>query len=128
MLRGSQEQAFGAYGGQRQSARRRLIAATHRDLKGWSRREVPPDLVLPAGAFTITCPPCGRRGDDLLMLVAVLPAALNRELGGSLEVAPEGLERLRWATRGRATVLALHSVMKQARSGQRPRPAPALAC
>src|SRR5207237_4698637 len=93
----------------------RLIAATHRDLKGWSDEgKFRPDLYYRLGVFAIHLPPLRERGNDLALLARFYLRRVSRELGREVrEVAPEALERLRgysWP----GNVRELHSVLKQA--------------
>src|SRR5262249_24583680 len=71
MLRLLQEQAFERIGGnERVRTDVRLIAATHRDLKGWSDQgKFRPDLYYRLNVFTIQLPPLRERADDLPLLV-----------------------------------------------------------
>src|SRR5262249_8359153 len=71
MLRVLQEQSFERVGGT-ETVRTdvRVIAATHRDLKGWAGDgRFRPDLYYRLGVFTIHLPPLRERGDALPALV-----------------------------------------------------------
>src|SRR5205085_587387 len=116
MLRLLQEQSFERVGGN-ETVRTdvRVIAATHRDLTGWSAEgKFRPDLYYRLGVFTIHLPPLRERGDDLPLLVRHYLSRFGRELGREVqEVAPEVLERLRgysWP----GNIRELQSVLKQA--------------
>jgi DNA-binding NtrC family response regulator len=116
ILRLLQDQAFERVGGN-ETIRTdvRLIAATHRDLKGWSAEgKFRPDLYYRLGVFTIPLPPLRERGDDLLLLVQHYVRRFSRELGREVrQVAPEALERLcRYSWPG--NIRELQSVLKQA--------------
>jgi two-component system nitrogen regulation response regulator GlnG len=116
ILRLLQEQVFERVGGN-ETIRTdvRLIAATHRDLTGWSAEgKFRPDLYYRLGVFTIHLPPLRERGDDLPLLVRHYLRRFSRELGRQVqEVAPEALERLcSYAWPG--NVRELQSVLKQA--------------
>ena len=92
----------------------RLIAATHRDLKAWSPREVSPRSLL--SAERVHDPPASlrERGDDLAMLVHHYLRRFDRELGREvLDIAPEALERLRYYA-WPGNIRELQSVLKQA--------------
>src|SRR5213595_3761735 len=87
MLRVLQEQTFERVGGS-ETIRTdvRLIAATHRDLKGWSEEgKFRPDLYYRLGVFTIHLPPLRERGDDLPMLVQHYLRRFSHELGRDLQ-------------------------------------------
>ena len=93
----------------------RLIAATHRDLKGWSTEgKFRPDLFYRLGVFTIHLPPLRERGDDLPLLAQHYLRRFSRELGREVrQVAPEAMARLRgysWP----GNIRELQSVLKQA--------------
>ena len=116
MLRLLQEQAFERVGGN-ETIRTdvRLIAATHRDLKGWSEQgQFRPDLYYRLGVFTIHLPPLRERDEDLPLLVQHYLRRFSRELGREVqEVDPQVLERLRgysWP----GNIRELQSVLKQA--------------
>jgi two-component system nitrogen regulation response regulator GlnG len=116
VLRLVQEQAFERVGGN-ETVRTdvRLIAATHRDLKGWSAEgKFRPDLYYRLGVFAIGLPALRDRGDDLPLLVRHYVRRFSRELGRDVrEIAPEALERLcrhPWP----GNVRELQSVLKQA--------------
>src|SRR5271157_6069821 len=116
VLRLLQEQAFERVGGN-ETIRTdvRLIAATHRDLKGWSAEgKFRPDLHYRLSVFSIHLPPLRERGEDLPMLVQHYLRRFSRELGREVrEIAPEALERLRsysWP----GNIRELQSVLKQA--------------
>src|SRR3954466_6272666 len=116
LLRVLQEQAFERVGGG-ETIRTdvRLIAATHRDLRAWSKEgKYRPDLYYRLGVFTIHLPPLRERGDDLPMLVHHYVRRCNRELGREVRSAtPEALDQLRgypWP----GNIRELQSVLKQA--------------
>ena len=116
ILRLLQEQVFERLGGN-ETVRTdvRLIAATHRDLKGWSAEgKFRPDLYYRLGVFTIHLPALRERGDDLALLVRHYLRRFSRELGREVrEVAPEAMDRLRdysWP----GNIRELQSVLKQA--------------
>ena len=116
VLRLLQEQAFERVGGN-ETIRTdvRLIAATHRDLKGWSTEgRFRPDLFYRLGVFTIHLPPLRERGDDLPLLAQLYLRRFSRELGREVRhVAPEAMARLRgysWP----GNIRELQSVLKQA--------------
>ncbi len=116
VLRLVQEQAFERVGGN-ETVRTdvRLIAATHRDLKGWSATgKFRPDLYYRLGVFTIQLPALRERGDDLPLLVRYYLRRFNRELGREVrQVDPAALERLcqyNWP----GNIRELQSVLKQA--------------
>jgi two-component system nitrogen regulation response regulator GlnG len=116
VLRVLQEQAFERVGGS-ETIRTdvRLIAATHRDLKAWSKEgRFRPDLYYRLGVFTVHLPPLHERGEDLPLLVQYLVRRFSRELGREVrDVAPEALDRLhRYSWPG--NVRELQSVLKQA--------------
>ena len=116
ILRLLQEQTFERVGGNETvTTNVRLIAATHRDLEGWSvEGKFRPDLYYRLGVFTIHLPPLRERGDDLPMLVHHYVRRFNRELGREVrEVACEAMEKLcgySWP----GNVRELQSVLKQA--------------
>src|SRR5437588_8472850 len=116
LLRVLQEQAFERVGGS-ETVRTdvRLIAATHRDLKAWSKEgKFRLDLYYRLGVFAIDLPPLRERGEDLPLLVQFYLRRVSRELGREVrEVAPEALARLHgypWP----GNVRELQSVLKQA--------------
>ena len=116
VLRLLQEQAFERVGGN-ETIRTdvRLIAATHRDLKGWvTEGRFRPDLFYRLGVFTIHLPPLRERGDDLPLLAQHHLRRFSRELGREVrQVAPEAMTRLRgysWP----GNIRELQSVLKQA--------------
>ena len=116
ILRLLQEQAFERVGGN-ETIRTdvRLIAATHRDLKGWSTEgKFRPDLFYRLGVFTIHLPPLRERGDDLPLLAQHYLRRFSRELGREVrQVAPEAMTRLRgysWP----GNIRELQSILKQA--------------
>src|SRR5271165_6075036 len=116
ILRVMQEQTFERVGGN-ETIRTdvRLIAASHRDLKLLSAKEIfRPDLYYRLGVFTIHLPPLRERGDDLPLLVERFLRRYSRELGREVrEIAPETLDRLRsypWP----GNIRELQSVLKQA--------------
>ena len=83
VLRLLQDQVFERLGGN-ETVRTdvRLIAATHRDLKGWSAQgRFRPDLFYRLGVFTIHLPALRERGDDLPLLVRHYRAAVQRRAG-----------------------------------------------
>jgi DNA-binding NtrC family response regulator len=98
LLRVLQEQSFERVGGN-ETVRTdvRLIAATHRDLKGWLEQgRFRADLYYRLSAFTVNLPPLRDRGDDLPMLVRHYLGRLGRELGREVfDVAPAAMDRLR---------------------------------
>jgi two-component system nitrogen regulation response regulator GlnG len=116
MLRLLQEQAFERVGGSELvQTDVRLIAATHRDLQGWSEEgKFRADLYYRLNVFTIHLPPLRERGEDLLPLVQHYLRRFSRELGREVrDIAPEALARLRgypW----RGNIRELQSVLKQA--------------
>jgi two-component system, NtrC family, response regulator AtoC len=116
MLRVLQEQTFERVGGN-ETVRTdvRIIAATNRDLKGWSDEgKFRPDLYYRLSVFTIHLPPLRERGDDLAVLVRHYLRRFGRELGREVnEVSPEVLERLR-AYSWPGNVRELQSALKQA--------------
>ena len=71
VLRLLQEQTFERVGGNEMvQTDVRLIAATHRDLQGWSEEgKFRPDLYYRLNVFAIHLPPLRERGDDLPLLV-----------------------------------------------------------
>jgi DNA-binding NtrC family response regulator len=93
----------------------RLIAATNRDLKGWSDAgKFRPDLYYRLSVFTIHLPALRQRGDDLPMLVQYYLRRFNAELGREVkEVSPESMQRLT-AYSWPGNVRELQSVLKQA--------------
>src|SRR3954453_12071845 len=116
VLRLLQEQAFERVGGN-ETIRTdvRLIAATHRDLKGWATEgRFRPDLYYRLGVFTIHLPPLRERGDDLPVLAQHYLRRFSRELGREVrQLAPEAMTRLRgypWP----GNIRELQSVLKQA--------------
>ena len=116
ILRLIQEQSFERVGGNEPVRTDvRLIAATHRDLKGLSAEGTfRADLYYRLSVFTIHLPPLRERGDDLQMLVKHYVRRCNRELGREVsEIDPEAMERLRsysWP----GNIRELQSVIKQA--------------
>jgi two-component system nitrogen regulation response regulator GlnG len=116
MLRLLQEQTFERVGGNEPVRTDvRLIAATHRDLKGRAAEgKFRPDLYYRLGVFAIHLPPLRQRGDDLPMLVRHYVRRFSRELGREVrDVAPEALAHLRnYAWPG--NLRELQSVLKQA--------------
>jgi two-component system nitrogen regulation response regulator GlnG len=116
MLRLLQEQTFERVGGSETvQTDVRLIAATHRDLKGWSEEgKFRPDLYYRLNVFTIHLPPLRERCEDLPPLVQHYLRRFSRELGREVrEIAPEALARLRgygWP----GNIRELQSVLKQA--------------
>jgi DNA-binding NtrC family response regulator len=116
ILRLLQEQSFERVGGN-ETIRTdvRLIAATHRDLKGWSTEgKFRPDLYYRLGVFTIHLPPLRERGDDLSLLAQHYLRRFSRELGREVrQVAPEAMTRLlsySWP----GNIRELQSILKQA--------------
>jgi two-component system nitrogen regulation response regulator GlnG len=98
LLRVLQDQKFERVGGNEMiQTDVRLIAATNRDLKGWSAEgKFRPDLFYRLSVFTIVLPPLRERGDDLAMLIQQYLRRFNRELGREVrEVAPEAMQRFR---------------------------------
>jgi DNA-binding NtrC family response regulator len=116
VLRLLQEQAFERVGGN-ETIRTdvRLIAATHRDLKGWAAEgRFRPDLFYRLGVFTIHLPPLRERGDDLPLLAQHYLRRFSRELGREVrQVTPEAMTRLRGYT-WPGNIRELQSVLKQA--------------
>jgi two-component system nitrogen regulation response regulator GlnG len=116
VLRLLQEQTFERVGGNEMvQTDVRLIAATHRDLKGWSEEgKFRPDLYYRLNVFAIHLPPLRERGDDLPLLLGHYLRRFSRELGREVrEAAPAVLERLRrYAWPG--NLRELQSVLKQA--------------
>ncbi|WP_165245410.1 sigma-54-dependent transcriptional regulator [Paludisphaera soli] len=116
ILRLLQEQAFERVGGDETiHTDVRLIAATHRDLKAWSREgRFRADLYYRLSVFSLALPPLRDRGDDLRILVRHFLRRLSAEMGREVrEVAPETLDRLRrhpWP----GNVRELQSTLKQA--------------
>ena len=116
MLRLIQEQTFERVGGNETvKTDVRLIAATHRDLKGWSDEgKFRADLYYRLGVFSIQLPPLRERGDDLPLLIRYYVRRFSRELGREVqEVAPgamELLQRYTWP----GNIRELQSVLKQA--------------
>jgi len=116
VLRLLQEQTFERVGGgETIHTDVRVIAATHRDLKAWSREgRFRPDLYYRLGVFSLALPPLRERGDDLRILVRHFLRRLSAEMGREVrDVAPEALERLReypWP----GNVRELQSTLKQA--------------
>ena len=116
ILRLLQDQTFERVGGiETVRTDVRLIAATHRDLKGWSEEgKFRPDLYYRLDVFTIHLPPLRERGDDLPLLVRHYLRRFGRELGREVrEVSPEALECLRrypWP----GNIRELQSVLKKA--------------
>src|SRR5205085_1466873 len=116
MLRLLQEQAFERVGGSETVRTNvRLIAATHRDLKGMSDEgKFRSDLYYRLSVFTIHLPPVRERGEDLPMLVQHFVRRFSGELGREVrEVAPEAMARLR-AYSWPGNMRELQSVLKQA--------------
>ena len=116
LLRVLQEQSFERVGGN-ETVRTdvRLIAATHRDLKGWLEQgRFRADLYYRLSAFTVNLPPLRDRGDDLPMLVRHYLWRLGRELGREVvDVAPAAMDRLRdypWP----GNIRELQNVLRQA--------------
>jgi two-component system nitrogen regulation response regulator GlnG len=116
ILRLLQDQSFERVGGN-ETVRTdvRLIAATHRDLKGWSAEgKFRQDLYYRLNVFTIPLPALRDRGDDLTMLVQHYLRRFSRELGKQVrDVTPETLELLRrhpWP----GNIRELQGVLKQA--------------
>jgi two-component system nitrogen regulation response regulator GlnG len=116
LLRVLQDQAFERVGGT-ETVRTdvRLIAATHRDLKGWAADgKFRPDLYYRLSVFTIHLPPLRDRGGDLEILVDLFVRRFSQELGRDVrEVAPDALKRLS-ACSWPGNVRELQSVLKQA--------------
>jgi DNA-binding NtrC family response regulator len=116
ILRVLQEQAFERVGGN-ETVRTdvRLIAATHRDLQGWSKDgKFRSDLYYRLGVFSIDLPPLRDRGDDIGMLVQHYVKRFSRELHREVRtVSAEAMTRLReygWP----GNIRELQSVLKQA--------------
>ena len=97
VLRLLQDQVFERLGGN-ETVRTdvRLIAATNRDLKGWSAEgRFRPDLFYRLGVFTIHIPALRERGDDLPLLVRHFVRRFSVELGRDVrEIAQETMDRL----------------------------------
>src|SRR5207248_3057115 len=116
ILRLLQDQKFERVGGNETIATDvRVIAATNRDLKTWSKEgKFRPDLFYRLSVFTIRLPPLRERGDDLPMLVNYYLRRFNHDLGRDLrEVASETMDRLR-AYSWPGNIRELQSVVKQA--------------
>jgi two-component system nitrogen regulation response regulator GlnG len=116
ILRLLQDQSFERVGGN-ETVRTdvRLIAATHRDLKGWSAQgKFRPDLYYRLSVFTIPLPALRDRGDDLPMLVQHYLRRFSREFDREIgEITPEALELLqRYPWPG--NIRELQGVLKQA--------------
>ena len=116
ILRLLQDQSFERVGGN-ETVRTdvRLIAATNRDLKGWSAEgKFRQDLYYRLSVFTIHLPALRERGDDLPMLVQHFLRRFSRELGREVrEITPEALELLcGYAWPG--NIRELQGVLKQA--------------
>ena len=116
VLRLLQDQVFERLGGN-ETVRTdvRLIAATHRDLKGWSAEgRFRPDLFYRLGVFTIHLPALRERGDDLPLLVRHFVRRFSVELGRDVrEIAQETMDRLcdySWP----GNIRELQSTLKQA--------------
>jgi len=116
LLRVLHEQAFERVGGN-ETIRTdvRVIAATHRDLKGWSAEgKFRADLYYRLSVFNIPLPPLRERGEDLALLAQHYVRHFSSELGREVrQVGPEALERLRnysWP----GNIRELQSVLKQA--------------
>jgi two-component system nitrogen regulation response regulator GlnG len=93
----------------------RMVAATNRDLKAWSRSgQFRPDLYYRLSVFTIDLPPLREREDDLSMLAHYYLRRLNRELRREVtQVDAEAITTLRrydWP----GNVRELQSVLMQA--------------
>jgi len=116
MLRLIQEQSFERVGGNETvTTDVRLIAATHRNLKGWSDEgKFRADLYYRLGVFSIRLPPLRERGEDLPLLIRYYVRRFSRELGREVQdVAPDAMETLQsysWP----GNVRELQSVLKQA--------------
>ena len=97
VLRVLQDQVFERVGGN-ETVRTdvRLIAATNRDLKGWSAEgRFRPDLFYRLGVFTIHIPALRERGDDLPLLVKHFVRRFSVELNRDVrEIAQETMDRL----------------------------------
>ncbi|MDR3618742.1 MAG: sigma-54 dependent transcriptional regulator [Paludisphaera borealis] len=116
VLRLLQEQAFERVGGN-ETIRTdvRLIAATHRDLKGWSTEgRFRPDLFYRLGVFTIHLPPLRERGDDLPLLAQLYLRRLSRELGREVRLVDPGAMTLLRGYSWPGNIRELQSVLKQA--------------
>jgi DNA-binding NtrC family response regulator len=116
VLRLLQHQVFERLGGN-ETVRTdvRLIAATNRDLKGWSAQgKFRPDLFYRLCVFTIHMPALRDRGDDLELLVRHYVRRFSLDMGRDVrEVAPEAMNRLRlysWP----GNIRELQSILKQA--------------
>jgi two-component system nitrogen regulation response regulator GlnG len=116
MLRVMQDQTFERVGGSEAVRTNvRVVAATHRDVKGWAAEgRFRPDLYYRLGVFTIHLPPLRDRLDDLPVLVRHYLERFGPELGRQVhEIDPDALWRLRqysWP----GNVRELQSVLKQA--------------
>jgi two-component system nitrogen regulation response regulator GlnG len=116
LLRVLQEQTFERVGGSETiQTDVRLIAATHRDLKGWSAEgRFRSDLYYRLGVFNIHLPPLRDRGDDIPLLIQHYLQTYSSEFGRAVrEVSPEALQRLssyHWP----GNIRELQSVLKQA--------------
>jgi DNA-binding NtrC family response regulator len=116
ILRLLQEKTFERVGGNETvRANVRIIAATHRDLKGWVAAErFRADLYYRLGIFTIDLPPLRDRGDDLQMLARQFVHRFAKELGRSVvDIAPEAMDQLK-AYGWPGNIRELQSVIKQA--------------
>jgi two-component system response regulator AtoC len=116
VLRLLQDQVFERLGGN-ETVRTdvRLIAATNRDLKGWSAEgRFRPDLFYRLGVFTIHIPALRERGDDLPLLVKHFVRRFSVELNRDVrEIAQETMDRLcdySWP----GNIRELQSTLKQA--------------
>jgi two-component system nitrogen regulation response regulator GlnG len=115
ILRLVQDQCFERVGGNETvHTDVRLIAATHRDLKGWSAEgKFRHDLYYRLSVFTIGLPALRERGADLPMLVQHYLRRFSRELGRAVqEITPEALDLLcRYSWPG--NIRELQGVLKQ---------------
>jgi DNA-binding NtrC family response regulator len=116
ILRLLQEQTFERLGGS-ETVRTdvRIIAATHRDLKGWAAADrFRADLYYRLGIFTIELPALRERGEDLPMLAQQFVLRFGKELGRSVRsIAPEAMDQLK-AYAWPGNIRELQSVIKQA--------------
>jgi two-component system nitrogen regulation response regulator GlnG len=116
LLRLLQEQAFERIGGN-ETVRTdvRLIAASNRDLKGWSAQgRFRADLYYRLSVFTIHLPALRERNSDLQLLVQLYLRRFSRELGRDIQdVSSQAMERL-LAHSWPGNIRELQSVLKQA--------------
>jgi DNA-binding NtrC family response regulator len=116
ILRLLQEQTFERVGGtETLRSDVRVLASTHRDLRGWSGEDkFRSDLYYRLSVFTLHLPPLRERGADLEQLVRHYVCRFARTLHREIrEIAPETMERLR-AYSWPGNIRELQSVIKQA--------------